>query len=103
MKELRLRSSKYGDETSARDSEPSVATEVRASCLLCASGTCLPVRYGESKSESVEPSCQYVMAGIEVSGETYGGRNSSSCARQNEMPFPIRTYAKKQRLTICSL
>jgi hypothetical protein len=45
-------SSKYGEVTSARDSEAVVATDVKAACLLCARGTCCPVRYGESKEES---------------------------------------------------
>ena len=45
-------SSKYGELTSARDSDAVVAMDVRGACLLCARGTCLPVLYGESKEES---------------------------------------------------
>lgn len=36
-----------------RDSEAVVAMDVRGACLLCARGTCWPVRYGESNEESV--------------------------------------------------
>ena len=46
-------SSKYGEVTSARDSEAVVATDVKGACRLCARGTCCPVRYGESKEESI--------------------------------------------------
>lgn len=46
-------SSKYGEVISARDSEAVVATDVKGACRLCARGTCCPVRYGESKEESV--------------------------------------------------
>ena len=45
-------SSKY-EVTSARDSEAVVATDVKGACRLCGRGTCCPVRYGESKEESV--------------------------------------------------
>lgn len=59
---------------SVRKSEPSVAIDVNASWRLCASGTCLPVRYGESKSESEETAMSARKMPKIVSGEAHGDR-----------------------------
>ena len=59
-------SSKYGEVTSARDSEAVVATDVKGVCRLCGRGTCWPVRYGESKEESVYLSTGGLFLNLEV-------------------------------------
>ena len=87
-------SSKYGEVISARVSEAVVATDVKGACRLGARGTCCPVRYGESKVESVK------MSGGDCFSKAEGQRTSVIAGHR--MPERSKSRAETAERSIVS-